>query len=423
MRRPRRNDRRPQKVAVEVQALEQRQVLSWTPLGFSLPDLTISGFAAPVAAYGEEIAVTVRVQNLGASSILEPLSLEPGAISTADAPPSTAAVYLSRSPNFGRGAIKIGEIDVPFLQQNSVVEITDTVTMPSRLPGLPGSGGTVYLFFRADADRTTTDYDRTNNTTLHGVPVEITAALPELVGLSIDVPPVMQPGDAIAPSIKIANYGSTNPNQQVESFEVVLVASTDQNFGPGDVVLATYTVRSLPPLALVPMQHSVLGDVNVDDPINIITLETITPIVLPSTPGQYFVGVIVDPQNTVREIGELRRGPSPRLQPIAPVGPPIANLPPAGVVVNPLPNPGAVFPFTPYTPSGRLPRLYEDLLDPPIIVDPVANLLAARRAATEATGQVRLRVGLGQVSAPTSTPAGPAGQIGGRRLNRAGRLS
>ena len=38
----------------------------------------------------------------------------------------------------------------------------------------------------------------------------------------------MQPGDVISPTIRVANFGTTNPNLQ-SSFEVDLVASTDQN--------------------------------------------------------------------------------------------------------------------------------------------------------------------------------------------------
>lgn len=371
-RRLRRYGRRARKapVPVQVEALEGRQLLAWSPLGFSLPDLAISGFAAPVAAYGEEVAVTVRVQNLGASSITEPLALEPGAPSTADAPPSTVSVWLSRSPRFGPGAIRIGDVEVPAVRQNSFVEITDTVPMPPQLPFLPPTGERVYLYFRADTDRQVLDRDRTNNQTLRGVPVRTAPPLPELVSLAIDVPPVMQPGDAITPTIKIANLGTTNPNQQA-AFEVALVASTDQNFGPGDQVLATYTVLSVPPLAQVPMQRTVLGDVNVEDPINILTIETPEPIILPTTLAEYIIGVVIDPQNVIREIGEIGQGPGSELETTRRVGPPIPGLPPAGVLVDPLPAPDALFPFIPTQPNGRLPTLFGNLVQPPIIIDPV----------------------------------------------------
>src|SRR5438105_4542509 len=76
-RRAERVRRRPDRIAPE--RLEGRELLSYSPLGFSLPDLTVTGRAAPIAAYGGPLAVEVDVRNLGASSLIEPLNLEPGA--------------------------------------------------------------------------------------------------------------------------------------------------------------------------------------------------------------------------------------------------------------------------------------------------------------------------------------------------------
>jgi hypothetical protein len=145
----------------------------------------------------------------------------------------------------------------------------------------------------------------------------------------------MQPGDSIQPNIKIANYGTVNPSTQ-GSFEVDLVASTQPNFGPGSQVVSRFTVSSLAPLADVPSQNTVLGDVNVKDPINVLTLEG-APTTLPTSPTGYFLGVIVDPQNNIREIHEVGRGPSSALSPVVTVGNPIPGLPPAGVVTSPPP--------------------------------------------------------------------------------------
>ncbi len=363
VRRSRRLGRRVRTASVEVQSLEPRHLLTFSPLYFGLPDLTVEGIAAPVAAYGEDLAVTVTVRNLGTSSFVEPLALEPNAPSSADAPPSDVGVYISRFPRFGPGAIKIGDVAIPTVRQNSYVQVTDTVTMPSRLRGLPPNGGQIYVYFRTDINRAVIDQDRTNNTTLQGVPVQIAAPLPELVGQAIDVPPVMQPGDAIAPVIKIANYGTTDPDTQATSFNVALVASTDPFFGPGDQVLTTYTVDSVPPLSLAPMQRAVLGNVNIDDPVNVITLPTQL-VALPLSPAQYYIGVIVDPENVIREISEIGRGPDPSLNPIRPVGPPIPGLPPAGQVALPS-NPENVFPYGPY---GPLPTVYGDFLNSEVTV-------------------------------------------------------
>ena len=90
--------------------LEQRTLMAFSTLGFSLPDLTISGQAGPRASWGGVLDVSVNLQNIGASTITEPLSQLPptqaptagspyGSTSTADAPESVVAVLVSRSPN------------------------------------------------------------------------------------------------------------------------------------------------------------------------------------------------------------------------------------------------------------------------------------------------------------------------------------
>ena len=344
-----RRTRRAGRARPGLEGLESRELLSYSPLGFSLPDLTVTGVTAPVAAYQQTLTVSLDVRNLGASSIVEPLFLAQGAPSSADAPPSEVTVYLSRSPHRGRAPlVPIGTIQVPTVPQNSLVTVTETLSMPARVRRLPGNGGTAYAFFRIDQGETIIEHDRRNNFTRQGVPIQIAAPLPDLYGVALDVPPVMQPGDTISPTIRVANFGTTNTDQQ-SSFQVDLVASTDENFGPGDTVLQSFTVTSLPPLANVPMRRTVLGDVNINEPVNIITLHSATPVTLPETPGQYFIGVVVDPQNVIREISEIGRGPNPRIEPIRPVGPPSQFLPPAGILSDPAPL-SNVFPIPAFGP-------------------------------------------------------------------------
>ena len=108
----------------------------------------------------------------------------------------------------------------------------------------------MYLGFVADDLRQVRDLDRTNNNG-NVVAVGIAAALPDLAAIAIDVPPVIQPGDTIAPSIKVANYGTVNTAPQ-GPVTVLLVASTDKNFGPNDVILSNYQITDLPGLAEAP---------------------------------------------------------------------------------------------------------------------------------------------------------------------------
>jgi hypothetical protein len=330
-----------------VERLDERQLLaSFSPLGGSLPDLAVSGYAAPVAAWTGPLAVTLDVTNLGSNSSPEPLALAPGSPSTTTSGPATVGVYVAPRDHFSQRAIRIGTIDVPSLPQNSLFQQTDAFTLPKQPRGFPGSGGTVFVFFRID-NTGVSDRDRSNNTSSAAIPVQIAVALPDLFGLSLDVPPTMQPGDTIQPNIKIVNYGTVDPATQ-GPFDVYLVASTDTNFGPGDTILSRFTVTSLPPLSEVPSQNTVLGDVNIQDPINVLTLKG-TNVTLPTTGSGFFIGVIVDPTNQIREIHEIGRGPSAALEPVTPVGPPIKNLPPAGVIAA-APSAGNVFPFPAFGP-------------------------------------------------------------------------
>ena len=253
-------------VRPETEALEGRQLLSYSPIG-SLPDLTVTAQAGAIAAYGGPISVTLDVRNLGASSLVEPLALQPGAVSTADAGPSHVGVYLLKNKHVhagGGGSVLVGEIAIPAVPQNSLVTVSQTLILPARPHGFPGSGGNVLLAFRADDQREVRDIDRTNNIGSI-VPLQIEAALPDLTAIALDVPPTMQPGDVIAPSIKIANYGTVDSATQ-GPVTVLLVASTDGNYGPTDVILGRYEITDLPGLSQAPQRRTVLGDVNARRP-------------------------------------------------------------------------------------------------------------------------------------------------------------
>ncbi|MEO6811403.1 MAG: hypothetical protein ABI353_20015 [Isosphaeraceae bacterium] len=380
--------------------LEGRELLTSTPLGYSLPDLTVSGTPAPVAAYGGPLAVSVDVRNLGASSLIEPLAIMPGMPSSADVGPTRVDVYLSPRSHFGPGAVKIGSVAVPSAPQNSFQQIEGVVNMPqTRLRRFPGSGGTVYAYFKIDTARLTQDTNRANNVTRVGVPILVAAPLPDLQATALDLPPVMQAGDAIQPWIKVANYGTVDTATQ-GPLVVDLVASTDTAFGPGDIVLAQFSLDSLPPLSLVPTQGIVLGDVNVDTPVNVATLQGPV-VVLPQMPGVYNIGVIVDPFNSIREIREIGRGPNTNLSPVQQVGPSIPGLPPAGILV-PTPPAGNVFPYPALGPIDTVgnpdPNTITDLITGPrdVLLNALSQRffpgqthapgsVAARRAALQAT--------------------------------------
>jgi len=369
-RRPRRADRPRRRAGrAGVEALEGRELLAFTSLGFSLPDLTVRGQAGPVAAYGGTVAVTVDVANLGASSLIEPLAMTPGAPSTADAPASTVEVLFSPRAD-GRRAIRLGSIAVPPVPQNDVVRVTGEIALPAIRPrGFPDLGQTGFLFFDVDRDVTFRDFDRTNNRSAVGAPVTIFTALPELEAIALEVPTTLNPGDAIAPSFRIANFGAADTIVQAPLL-VQIVASQDRTFGPGDLVLASFVIDNVAPLSDAPTKGPVLGDVTLDPPPNVVTI--LGPqLILPSLPTTYFLGLAVDPNNAILEISEIGRGPDPRLEQLRAVGPDTTGLPPAGIL-GPPGDPANVFPIPPFGP----------LIDPPVdaIVDELAQFQSSLRS-------------------------------------------
>lgn len=339
---------------INLERLEGRELLSYSPFGFSLPDLTVTGVSAPTAAYGQTLTVQVDVHNIGASSMYEPYALEPGAFSTADAPPSEVGVYASTSRHFRPGdAIFLGEIDIPFVVQNSTVTVVDTVVLPDFGPGLPREGKTLYIFFEADTNNVIAEVDETNNFQLKGVPVVIQPPLPELSGVVFDVPRIVQPGDSLRPTIKIANFGTVDPAAQAPVL-VYLVASTDEDFGPGDTILADFLIEPDPitgvevrPLSDVPLAspRALQADiVTIYNQPNVVTL--VSPqVTTPTEPGEYFVGVIIDPNEEIVQISDLNEGRSSRLFPVRPVGPRQRFLPPAGILRGPSTSRFPVRPF------------------------------------------------------------------------------
>ncbi len=342
-----------------MEALETRQLMNYSPLGSSYPDLVVQGAAPPVAAYGAPITVSVDLANLGSSTVIEPTNLAPGNQGTSGAPASTIGVFLSRNPRMLTGtAIKLGDIQAPAVPQAGVVELTGTFVMPPQPRGYPGDGGNLYIFFRANNGGEAFEVNHRNNVSRAAQAVQLAAPLPQLEATAINVPPVMQPGDAISAEVKIANYGTADTNLQAPVI-VELVASTDKNFGPGDVVLAAVSISNIPALARVPAPQTVLGNATLDDPINVITARFPT-VVLPTSPATYYLGIEVDPSNQIHEISEIGAGQSVALQQVVTVGPPISGLPPAGIVSAPA-SALAIFPIpsyglltAPYLPANPL---------------------------------------------------------------------
>lgn len=339
-----------------LEQLETRELLAYTPLGYSLPDLTVSGYTSTVAAWGGPLTVTLNVRNLGASTLTEPSSLQPGAVGHADAGPTTVAVFVSRGPHpTSRNSVMIGSIATPAINQNDLVQLTQTLALPAQPQGFPSDGGKVYVSFAINTTGSVQESDYTNNASRSHLPVSIEAPFPELVVTAIDVPPVMQPGDTIQPTIRIANLGpgSTSPQGLVT---VALVASTTRKFTSGSSVLATYTVANIPGTSAVSSGAQIFGDTNLDPQNNTVTI-TGTPLTLPTAPKDYFIGVVIDPNHTIRQIQSIGGvgASSSALSLPQQVGPPINGLPPAGVIYAGAGANNLPFPYPPNVTSVPSP--------------------------------------------------------------------
>jgi hypothetical protein len=315
---------------IALERLETRALMAFTNLGFSLPDLIIRGEAGPRAAWGGTLSISGFLQNIGASTITEPTQQAPGSSSTSDAPDTSIAIFITPHRHSMRGAILLATTEAPPITQNSVDNFeTAPITLPARPHGFAGNGGTFYIRLMANSSGTSFETNPENN--LSGpIPVKIVnRALPELRAIALGVPPVMQPGDTISPTIQIENFGTAGTSSQ-GSVEVALVASVTPNFTVGSSIIYLQTISSnIPPMSETPTQGNpaTFGEQNLLPPNNVVQF-TIPPVTLPASPSVYYLGVVVDPFGNLNQLSLPRNA----LEQIYRVGPPIGNLPPAGVV-------------------------------------------------------------------------------------------
>jgi len=289
--------RRRGRVAVE--GLETRQLMAYSAFGYSLPQLSVSGYAAPTAAWGGPLSIDVRVQNLGASSLVEPTHLQPGSPTNADSGPTTVEIYASATPGANNRLVPIDVVQVPNVLQNSLYENLSTIALPARPAGFPGAGGNIYLTFVVNNNQAVIQNSTAGNIYRDPTPVRISQPLPDLQVVGFDVPAQLQPGDVIAPTVRIANFGSANPASQGPVL-VQLVASLNTSYGPGDAVVGQYEITSLPGISGVPTRGTLANIANV-----ILAPDendfTFGPIQLPSAPGFYHLGVKIDPFGAIHQ--------------------------------------------------------------------------------------------------------------------------
>jgi hypothetical protein len=317
--------------------------MAYSPFGYSLPQLSVTGYAAPETSWGGLLTVDVNVQNQGASSLIEPTNLAQGSTSTADSPATTVQVYAAAKPNATSGVVLIDTISIPSVPQNSNYQTISTIALPSRPAGFPGVGGKIYLTYVVDNGQAITQETTAGSVFSSPQAITIENPLPDLQVVGVDIPAHLQPGDVISPTIRIENLGTADPAAQGPVL-VYLVASQTKNFGPGSAVLGSYVITSLPGVSAVPTLGSIANDANVLPTPNENTT-TLPPLKLPTSPGTYFIGVVIDPFHTINQT----YAPNAKLRNPEPVGPPDPYLPPASLLTT---TNGAVPTFP--TPPGTI---------------------------------------------------------------------
>jgi hypothetical protein len=328
--RPERRARRRTHLAAP-ERLESRELLVSNALGFSLPDLTITGSAGTRAAWGGSLGIEATVINQGTSTITNPIAQAPGTPSTADAPASTVAVVITPHRSFTHG-VTIGTFQAPPISQNSLEQIIQTFTLPARPAGFAAPGGRFFVHLIVNSTGSVLVSSHQGDRSAP-IPVQIgRTALPELRATALNVPPTMNPGDTIQPTITITNLGT----QASGPVEVALVASTTRSFTVGSSIVALYDITSsIAPASQVPTVGTIPAFSQTTSPPNNSITFTGPSVTLPTSPGTYFLGVVVDPYGLISQLSL----PSNALELIQTVGPNTSGLPPAGVVSTANTNP------------------------------------------------------------------------------------
>ena len=346
-----------------MEQLEGRQLLSYSSLGYSLPDLRISGLASPVASWGSTYQVTVVLQNTGASTIIEPLSLVPasevavvnGSLvppyyvpSSADAAASQVGIYLAPRPHSLAGAIEIGTATAQALSQNDIERFNVSLTLPARPPGFR-STGVYYIRLVANQTQSVLESSFSNN-----------VSAPSRSGSSLrrcrsSRPPrwTCQTRCSLAtPSCRPSRSPTWARRTRIPRVQVALVASVTPSFTLGSSIVALYTLPAIPGQSSAPVKNSAhhharlygstIYNNNVNPAQNVVTFTAPTPATLPTIPSTYYLGLVIDPNNLLTQLSL----PANRLELIHTVGPATSGLPPAGVVSTPL-SPLPQFPNPP----------------------------------------------------------------------------
>ena len=216
-------------------------------------------------AWGDNLPVFADITNLG--------DVDAGGFDT--------KIFLSQDALIDGGDLELDSFSVPGLTVG-----TDSINDRSLDLPTDGTDGDYFLIMQVDGAGVVADDNPANNQ--QAMPIHIDAGGPppgdpDLLVSNVSAPSNVLPGDTFDVFNEISNPTSNGS----AAFDVSIVLSTDTNFDPSDIVLATRNVPGLAP--------------NSFDGIS-------TPVSIPDDgsvpPGTYHIGVIADSNNQVFEADE-----------------------------------------------------------------------------------------------------------------------
>ncbi|MGA7499800.1 MAG: hypothetical protein WBX00_23975, partial [Isosphaeraceae bacterium] len=218
-----------------------------------------------------------------------------------------------------------------------------SLTLPQQPAGFRAAG-VYYIRLVANQTQSVLESNFSNNVSAP-IPVRfISQALPQLQATALDLPDALRPGDTVVPTFQITNLGTANTDTQ-GPVQVALVASVTPDFNLGSSIVGLYTLPAgIPGQSSAAVKNSArhharlygskIYNNNVAPAQNVETF-TGAAVTLPTSPSTYFLGLVIDPYNTLTQLSL----PANRLELIRTVGPATSGLPPAGFVSTPLSQP------------------------------------------------------------------------------------
>ncbi|MBN1846809.1 MAG: choice-of-anchor D domain-containing protein, partial [Sedimentisphaerales bacterium] len=250
-----------------VEADESNNAIATDSVTISLSsgiDLVPNLFAleSPGAIYwGATLDVLTQIRNAG---------------DTTSATDCTVTVYLSQADHLDGNEIELDSFTAAALAGGTVSEHARSVTLPAS-----GTDGNYFLMLMVDSADAVAENDEQNN--MFMMPVMVATSDADLAATQFEWAPeaVFVAGGLVPVTTAVTNTGSGTPM----NVEVRVVLSPDANFDPSDWVVSSRVIGAIGPGATDQQSMNVAIPSDVPE-------------------GNYYLGLIVDPQNTLFETAE-----------------------------------------------------------------------------------------------------------------------